>query len=161
MSKTVEKLNELRDTAERLILGEPNARWLRGLFVELVGALLGDHKNHPDVEITGARYIAPTFSGSLPAPPVAGMAQTAHAVAPPGAPGSPASPIRRPAAGPPMTLAEGAALAAARKAQAAALATEAEGASSPAEPVNGAADPAGPGFLGRLERQIATEQGEG
>jgi hypothetical protein len=153
MSKTVEKLHELRDTAERLILGEPNARWLRGLFVELVGALLGDHQNHPDVEATGARYAAPTFQGSIAAPPVAGLAATAHAVAPPGAPGSPASPIRRPAAAP-LTLADGAAIAAARKAQAAALATEA---SSPAEPVNGAADPAGPGFLGRLEQRVAAE----
>ena len=65
MSQTVEKLKELRATAERLILGEPQARWLRGLFVELVGALLGDHQNHPDVEMTGARYTPPSFTGSV------------------------------------------------------------------------------------------------
>ncbi len=150
MSQTKEKIIELRDTAERLILGEPQARWLRGLFVELCGALLGDHHNHPDVEMTGARYPAPNFMGSMPAPPVAGLAATPYGIAPPGAPGSPAAP-RRPQAAP-LTLAEGAALAAARKAAAAAPAAPAD-----EQPANGAADPAGPGFLGRLERQLANE----
>ena len=52
---------------------------------------------------------------------------------------------------------EGAAIAAARRQQAAALTTEAAASSPAPADANGAADPAGPNFLGRLERQIAAE----
>jgi len=146
---TKEKIIEIRSTAERLILGEPQARWLRGLVIELCSAMLGEDVKHPDVEMTGARYTPPSFTGSMPAPPVAGLAATAHAVPPPGMPGSPASPLRRPNPAP-LTLAEGAALAAARRAQASAPAP------APAE-VNGAGDPAGPGYLDDLKRRIDAE----
>ncbi len=89
---TKQKIEDLRAMADRLLLGDPGAKWLRGLFVELCGALLGEEVQHPDVDSSGQRYAPPATLGSYAAPPVAGLAATAHAIAPPGAPGSPAAP---------------------------------------------------------------------
>ncbi len=151
MKNTREKLEEIRATAERLIVGTPEGRWARGLVVELCGALLGEDVKHPDIESCGARYPAPNFAGSMPAPPVAGLAATPAGVAPPGAPGSPASPLRRP--GPPLSLADGMAIAAARRSPAPAP-------TAAAVDTNGAADPAGPNYLKELEQRLAAEDSD-
>lgn len=67
-----EHLLELRVVAERLALGDAEARKLRGLVVDILDVLLGKAPNHPDVNNSGARF----------APNDPGLQSAQHAIAP-------------------------------------------------------------------------------
>jgi hypothetical protein len=54
-TKTRARLEELRAVGDRLALGDPDARKVRGLVCDLMDALLGREPNHDDVNISGAR----------------------------------------------------------------------------------------------------------
>lgn len=53
--QTRARLEELRAVGDRLMLGDPDARKVRGLVCDVLDALLGRVPNHDDVNISGAR----------------------------------------------------------------------------------------------------------
>jgi hypothetical protein len=59
MPTFLESVQELRDVAERLALGDAEPRKLRGLVVDLMDLMLGREPNHPDVNNSGARFAPP------------------------------------------------------------------------------------------------------
>lgn len=77
-----EGLLEVRVVAERLALGDAEARKLRGLVVDFIDVLLGKVPNHPDVNNSGARY-APNDPGLQSAQHAVSQRMTGAALAPP------------------------------------------------------------------------------
>lgn len=139
--RTRRRLLELRDIANRLAVGEPESRWLRGLICEVIGVLADDHQEHFDIESSGARFPPPEMI-KPPTPATAKVPPPAVFVPRGDAPTLGNLHPRSIAAG--MARAAGAA---------GAPALPAEPAPDPNVP-----DPAGPGYLEELQQQLEAEE---